>query len=88
MLAMIWEQSIVGRGDDITDNYIKLFRDYQECADVATAEEKVSISVAKVVWDRLKTASPNAFFYCEESTLQSDTVDQVKCCLPLIKIQS
>ena len=28
MLAMIWEQSIVRRGDDVTDKYIKLFRDH------------------------------------------------------------
>jgi hypothetical protein len=83
MLAMIWEQSIVGRGDDVTDNYIKLFRDYQECADIASAEEKVSISAAKAIWNRLRTASPNAFFYSEKNDSESDTADQVKCCLPL-----
>lgn len=83
MLAMIWEQSIKVRGDDITDNYIKLFRDYQECADIASAEEKVSVLIAKAVWNRLRTASPNAFFYSEERNSESDTANQVKCCLPL-----
>ena len=83
MLAMIWEQSIAGRGDAITDIYIKLFRDCQECADIAFAEEKVSISVAKAVWNRLRMASPNAFFYSEKNNSESDTADLVKCCLPL-----
>ena len=79
MLAMIWEQSIAGRGDDVTDNYIKLFRDDQECADVAFAEEKVSISAAKAIWNRLRTASPNAFFYSEKNGSDSNTTNQVKC---------
>jgi hypothetical protein len=82
MLAMIWEQSIVGRGDGVTNDYIKLFRDHQECADIASAEEKVSISVAKAIWNRLRTASPNAFFYSENNS-EPDVTDQVKCCLPL-----
>ena len=85
MLAMIWEQSIVERGDGVTDNYIKLFRDHQECADIASAEEKVSISTAKAIWNRLTTASPNVFFYSENDS-ESDTADQVKCCLSLNQV--
>jgi hypothetical protein len=83
MLAMIWEQSIIGRGDDVTDNYIKLFRDYEECADIALAEKVVSISSVKAIWNRLRTSSPDVFFYSKKDNSESDTANQVKCCLPM-----
>lgn len=83
MLAKIWEQSIVERGDDVTDNYIKLFRDYQDSADIALAGERVSVSATKATWIRLRTASPDAFFYSKKDNSESDKVDQVKCRPPL-----
>jgi hypothetical protein len=51
MLAQIWDQSIVRRGDSVTDNHLKLFHDHQDCADVASAEEKVSLSAARKTED-------------------------------------
>ena len=78
MLAMIWEQSIKVQGDSITDHYIKLFHEHEECADIASAIEKVSPSTAKTIWNRLRTTSPDAFFYSEQDNSQSYTADQVK----------
>jgi hypothetical protein len=84
MLAKIWEQSIAERGDDFTHSYIKLFRDYQDCADIALTEERVSVSGAKATWIQLRTASPDTFFYYEKDNSESDKVDQAKCRLRLI----
>jgi hypothetical protein len=83
MLATIWEQSIAQIGDRITDNYIKMFRDHEDCADISLAIEKVSSSTAKTIWSRLRTLSPDAFFYSAEDKSESDTADQVSFSLAM-----
>ncbi len=83
MLARIWEQAIVQKGDDITDDYIKLFRDHEDCADISLANEQVSSSTVKTIWSRLRTSSPDAFFYSGEDSSESDTAGLVNWPLPL-----
>ncbi|KIX03818.1 uncharacterized protein Z518_07371 [Rhinocladiella mackenziei CBS 650.93] len=77
LLAQIWHESMRAKGDDITDAYINLFRDHEECADIALAIEKLSLCTAKIIWHRLRSSFPDAFFYSEDIS-QSNIFDQVR----------
>jgi len=79
MLCRIWEQSTAIRGNDVMDQYIKLFREREECADIALAKKMMSIAMAKSIWGRLRASLPGVFFYSTEDGSDMDAVDQVQC---------
>ena len=77
MVANIWSQAMEAKGDSVTDEYIKLFREHEDCADIAIAEKIVPVSTAEIIWLRLRSESPDAFFYAESDQLTPINVDQV-----------
>lgn len=63
MLAKIWEQAMIKKGDNVVDRYINLFRNHPQCLDIQSADTMVSKSAAQVIWTRLRTSYPDAFFF-------------------------
>ncbi|KAF2180943.1 hypothetical protein K469DRAFT_671927 [Zopfia rhizophila CBS 207.26] len=76
MIANIWEQAMIARGDEVVDSYIKLFRDHEHSLDINLADRTVSRSAAQAIWNRLRTSFPDAFFYPEKVSSDFGRVDQ------------
>ncbi|OAG35296.1 hypothetical protein AYO21_10498 [Fonsecaea monophora] len=77
ILANIWDQAIQTQRPDLIDAYINLLRDKEDCPDVAVTSDKLSQESVRLIWERLKTNDPDAFFYCERDPSQPVAVDQV-----------
>lgn len=77
MLANIWEKSMIVRGDDIMDHYIRLFHDHEQCLDINMIESNISMSAATFIWNRLRTSHPHAFFYTAKNDLGTEDTAQV-----------
>lgn len=77
MLAMIWEQSIISRGDEITRKYLWLLCSRKIFPDISMAEEKVTITTAKTLWKYMRTKGPNRFFYHVAESSNPRKLDQV-----------
>ncbi len=56
--------------EDIVRRYMELFYEYDDSPDIAFAEKVVSAAVARIMWNTLRTDSPNAFFYSESTGIR------------------
>ncbi len=76
MVARIWEESIVLRGDAVTDRYIKLFRDDDQALDIALPNQSVSRLVTDKIWKRLRLQNPLAFFFSEKEVTTTNVMTE------------
>ena len=78
MVTNIWHGAMTAEGYRVTDAYVKLFHEHEDCADIAFAKDKVSSSTAEIIWHWLRSTSPDVFFYTESDQPTPSTVDQVR----------
>lgn len=77
MVASIWEQAILKEGDKITDAYLKLLHDEDECPDAALAHRKITRSTATILWQRLLASCDGVFFFYEDNLVETAFSSQV-----------
>ncbi|KAK5573048.1 hypothetical protein LTR43_001707 [Exophiala xenobiotica] len=75
-IARIWEESIVLRGDTVTDRYINLFQNHDQALDIALADQSVSRLVTKKIWKRLRFQNPQAFFFSEKEVTSNNMITE------------
>ncbi|KAJ9495511.1 hypothetical protein H2202_009051 [Exophiala xenobiotica] len=73
-IARIWEESIMLRGDNVTDRYLELFQNHYQALDIALAEQSVSRLVTKEIWKRLRFQNPQAFFFSEKEITTNNMI--------------
>ena len=78
MLANIWGKAMIAKGDSIIDRYVRLFLESEDCTDIALANKNLSLSTTRIMWTRLRTSSPDVFFYCNREHSHPDHDDQVR----------
>lgn len=78
MLMHIWQHSIDICGDRITQRYIDLLQDHQDCVDVSRADHLILRTTAVTIWERLKSQAASRFYYDREDPYSSVSIDVIK----------
>ena len=76
-IAEIWRQSILKEGDKITDAYLELFHEHEDCPDIAFSELVLKRWMTTKMWQRLLTKSNGLFFYAEGDSEENPLDSQV-----------
>lgn len=86
MLADIWEQALRLRGPDLFDQFISMFNEDKDYADVALVARHATSWTANKISAHLKLTRPKAFFYSERETWEREaTTDEDIICKELRK---